>query len=239
MARFICRFAVGRDGLVYSAVWRVWTARNKPDLYIAVRAIAGELKGTVHAPCPPSHLGWERHFGFPMDAASVVSREAKRHGGPHHVRWTGCNIGPDTMVEYRVIIRGTSLEEAGQAVRNDVVLLPMPSRDEYVEVVVILGPKGPTLGYPRAQDGETCLLGEGRMSDDRRVWVVYTVKPIEKSVTTNSIESSPITPDNTFIDANADLSNARLRGIVYGAQSDGTLAFWDMKAAIKREAEKG
>jgi hypothetical protein len=68
---------------------------------------------------------------------------------------------------------------------------------------------------------------------------VYIVTPIKKSETTNSIESSPITPDSTFIDANADLSNAKPRGIVYGAQPDGTLAFWDLRAAIKRDVEKG
>jgi hypothetical protein len=126
VSRFVCRFAVGRDGHAYSGVWRVWTAKNKPDLYIAVRALGGELKATVHAPHPP-HTGWERHFGFDKNAASSVSQQAKKDGGPHKVRWTGCNIGPDTTVEYRIIVRGTSLEQIGQPVANEVVLLPVPS----------------------------------------------------------------------------------------------------------------
>jgi hypothetical protein len=152
-------------------------------------------------------------------------------GGPHKIRWTGCQIGPDTTVEYRVIIRGTSLEEAGQPVTNDVVLLPTPSPQEYLEVCVILGPTGPTSGYPREKDAETFLIGEGRMSDDRRVWIVYVVKPSEENDKVTSVEHGPIVPERSFIDPNADLSCAKLRAITFGAQPDGSLAFLDLKAS--------
>jgi hypothetical protein len=111
---FICRFAVGRDGLAYSSDWRIWTHRNKPDLYIAIRQLGGELKASVHAPHPPHHTGWRRHLGFQKDATSIVSKQAKQDGGPHKVQWPGCEIGPDTTVEYRIIIRGMSLEETGR-----------------------------------------------------------------------------------------------------------------------------
>jgi hypothetical protein len=229
MDPFLCRFAVGRDGLRYSAAWRVWTDKNKPDLYIAVRQLGGELKGSVHAPRPPRQPGWKRHFGFDMHASSIVSQRAKEHGGPHKVQWPGCVIGPDMTVEYRVIIPGASLEEAGQPVGGDVVLLPMPSRDEYLEVCVILGPTGPTSGYPRERDGETYLLSEGRLSDDHRVWVVYFVRPNEKKEKITSIEPSPIVPEFSFIDPNADLASARLRAIGFDAHADGSLKLWDLK----------
>jgi hypothetical protein len=129
MSRFVCRFAVGRDGLAYSSVWRVWTAKNKPDLYIAVARLGGELKATVHAPHPP-HTGWKRHFGFHYDAASFIAQQAKQAGGPHKVQWTGHQIAPDMTLEYRVIIRGTSLEKDGAPVANNVVLVPIPSPNE-------------------------------------------------------------------------------------------------------------
>ena len=96
-------------------------------------------------------------MGFDMNAASIVSHEAKTHGGPHKIRWPGCQIGPDTTLEFRVIISGTSLEEVGQPVGNEVALLPMPSQHEHVEVCVILGSIGPTSGYPPVWDKETCV----------------------------------------------------------------------------------
>jgi hypothetical protein len=229
MDPFVCRFAVGRDGLCYSSVWRVWTRKNKPDLSIAVRSLVGELKARVHAPHPP-HMGWARIMGFHMNAASIVSQEAKKHGGPHKIRWPGCPIGPDTTLEYRVIIRGTSLEEVGQPVGNEVVLLPMPSQDEELEVCVILGPKGPTSGYPRDRDGETYLLDEGRLSDDRRVWVVYVVRPNKKNE--NASQPIRVEPQSPFsiVDPNADVPSAGLRAFTFGAQADGSLSFWDLKA---------
>jgi hypothetical protein len=42
------RFAVIQDGKVASSIWRVWKARNKNDIYIAPRNIAGELKVSFH-----------------------------------------------------------------------------------------------------------------------------------------------------------------------------------------------
>ena len=232
MSRFICRFAVGRDGLAYSGVWRVWTAKKKPDLYISIRTLGGELKATVHAPYPP-HQGWKRHLGFPMEAASLVSQEAKRHGGPHKLSWTGCQIGHETTVEYRVSIRGTSLEKVGHPVGKDVALLPIPSPDEYVEVIVILGPTGPTPGYPRERDEETILLDEGRLLDGRVVWVVYIIRPVQKNETKTPVERNPITPESSFIDPNADLNSGTLRAVGFGASPDGSLVLYDFKATFR------
>jgi hypothetical protein len=99
--RFVCRFAVGQDNLAYSGIWRVWTAKNQPDLYLAVEKISGELKATVHCP-RPQHTGWERHLSFPMEGSGSVAAAVKRDGGPtsrfgsgeqkllvgKHCRWT-------------------------------------------------------------------------------------------------------------------------------------------------------
>ncbi len=228
MSRFVSRFAVGQNGLAYSAVWRVWTGKKKPDLYIAVRRLGRELKAAVHAPHPP-HAGWERHFGFDYNAASSVSQEAIQDGGRHKVRWTGCELGPNVRLEWRVIIRGTSLEEDGEPV-TDVVLLPMPSRDEQVEVAVILGPTGPTQEYPRERDLETHLIGEGRLSDGRRVWIVYVVRRIEHTI---APPGPPLIPSKSYGDPSALSKATSLRALAFGGQGDGSLAFWDFKATLR------
>jgi hypothetical protein len=233
--RFVCCFAVGRENVALSGVWRVWTAKNQPDLYIAVRQLSGEIKATVHCPRPPLHPNWERHFGFVKEAASEIAQKAKEDVGPHKVRWTGHVIGLSCTVEYRVRIQGKSLSKEGLAVSADTTLLPVPSEQEYLEVAVLLGPTVPTTGCPRESQGETHLLGEGRLLDGRRVWVVYYIRPMPK------IDERP--PQRLFpkgyMNAAADLSTAsRLRAVLFGAQEDGNLLFWDMRAEFTLKKEK-
>lgn len=229
--RFICRFAVGRDRKAYSSVWRVWTARRKPDLYIAVQHLGGEFKASAHAPRPP-HTGWERHLGFPKEAAGAVAEQAKRDGGPHKVRWTGNKLSDEVTLECRVIVRGTSLEEDGEDVDDSVALLPIPSKDESVEVTVLLGPQGPTQGYPRDSESPTFLLNEGRLSDGRRVWIVYVVRRSKPDEIAASSEPGQVVPKSSYVDPNADLSSGRMRAVAFGAQCDGSLTLFDFRATI-------
>jgi len=229
--RFICRFAVGRDRKAYSSVWRVWTARRKPDLYIAVQHLGGEFKATVHAPRPP-HTGWERHLGFPKYAASAVAQQAKRDGGPQKVRWTGHKLSDEVTLEYRVIIPGMSVEEDGDDVDDGVALLPMPSKNESVEVAVLLGSQGPTKGYPRDSERATFLLKEGRLSDGRRVWIVYVIRQSMPGEIAGSSEPVEIVPKSSYVDPDADLNSGRMRAVAFGAQSDGSLTLLDFRATI-------
>jgi hypothetical protein len=225
--RFVCRFAVGHGNVALSGVWRVWTAKNQPDLYIAIRPLGGEIKATVHCPRPPLRPNWERHFGFVKEASSNIATKAKKDGGPHKVRWTGHPLGPSCTLEYRVRIQGKSLSKKGETVSPDVTLLPVPSEHEYLEVVVLIGPKGPTTGYPRDSQSETHLLSEGRLSDDRRVWVVYNICPMPK------MDEGPpqVLSPKGYIDETVDLSAAsNLRAALFGAQEDGSLLFVDMRA---------
>lgn len=228
--RFVCRFAVGQDNLAYSGIWRVWTARNQPDLYLAVETISGEMKATVHCPRPP-HSSWERHYSFPKEASGPVAEAAKKDGGPHRLRWTGCAVAPDCTLEYRVIFRGKSLEQSGTTVRADTALLPIPTEQEYVEVAVLLGPAAETVGYPREKDTPTHLLSEGRLSNGRRVWIVYCMKLIalekNKPPQQHSLDTA-----KSYMDPTVDLSNTPMRGALIGRPEpdDGSLLFWDVSA---------
>jgi hypothetical protein len=124
--RFVCRFAVGQNNLTYSGGWRVWTAKNQPDLYLAAEAISGDLKATVHCP-RPSRVDWERHYSFTEEASGKVAMAAKKDGGRHKVRWTGCAIGSSCTLEYRVIFFGKSLEKNGTIMQANTALLPVPT----------------------------------------------------------------------------------------------------------------
>jgi hypothetical protein len=98
-------------------------------------------------------------------------------------------------------------------------------------VAVVLGPTGATSGYPRERDGETNLLSKGRLSDGRRVWVVYVVRDVQNDITTDDPNSFA-----SFVDPDADLNSTGLRALLCGTQPDGSLAFLDLKATWRPSA---
>lgn len=226
--RFVCRFAVGHNNLAYSGTWRVWTAKNQPDLYLAVEKISGDLKATVHCPRPP-HTTWRRHLHIPIEASGAVAVAVKKDSGPHQFHWTGCAIGPDCTLEFRVIFAGKSLEKNGTTARADTALLRIPTEQEFVAVAVLLGPATPTHGYPREAHAPTHLLSEGRLSDGRRVWVVYCTKSVETNSEPQPKQQSVI-PAKHYVDPTVDFSNVSMRGALFGWQDDGSLTFWDVSA---------
>jgi hypothetical protein len=51
---FVVRFAVGDDKRgVRSSVWRIWKGRNKDDIYVAPRPVAGNVEPLI----PPAKPG--------------------------------------------------------------------------------------------------------------------------------------------------------------------------------------
>ena len=71
---------VSPDGLRRSASWRVWTARNSPDIYVAQRHLAGTMKISLHA-------DGNFHAGFVSNEVSK-SWQGDVPGGSRHLdKW--------------------------------------------------------------------------------------------------------------------------------------------------------
>jgi hypothetical protein len=214
--RFKCQFAVGEIGRSHSGVWLVWSAKKRADLYCAPLPLGGEIKASVHSPRPPERPDWRRHWGFDQNASSEVAQSAI-NGGRHKLLPTGCRLGAGVTLEWRIVFRGSSLCESPFLVNAATILLPIPAQNEQLEVDVLLGPKGPTKGYPHEKGTPTQLLAEGRMVDNRRIWIVYTIKPVAGSWGTIIGKGH----------RSSDFQNAggELRGIGAGIESDGSLRF--------------
>jgi hypothetical protein len=225
----------GERHLAYSGIWRVWIARNKPDLYLAAERISGDLKASVHCPWPP-HADYRRHLVIPREARGEVAKALKKDSGPHLLQWPGYTIGPDSTLEFRIIFRGQSLARNGFAVSGATELLPIPSENEAIEVAVLLGPATPMADYPRHQNISTHLLREGRLSNGQRIWIVYCRTAFD---TVSPPRQHLVTPAKHYEDPTVDLTKiSSLRGALFGVQDDGHLAFLDVRAtASRKEAE--
>lgn len=71
---FVVRFAVGDDTQGgQSSVWRIWKSRNKDDVYVAPRSVAGQIKGSLHASGLCSFAVTAQHH------AAISSAKPDRH----------------------------------------------------------------------------------------------------------------------------------------------------------------
>jgi hypothetical protein len=98
---------------------------------------------------------------------------------------------------------------------------------------VLLGPAGPTVNYPRDKDIPTYLLSEGRLSDGRRVWVVYCTRQNETN-NASPPQQQTVVPTKQYLDPSVDFSSVPMRAALFGTQPDGSLTFWDKRATVTK-----
>ena len=175
MPRFICRFAVGADGQALSTTWRIWTAKNQPDVFLAQEKLSGEMKATIHCPRP----GWEgaRLVKFTREASGEVAQHLRAAGALPRSTWRGAQVGPGVTLEWRVVVHHAQLRIVSQPATGSIELLPPPPPDHQVEVVVLLGEPGCPIPNGRFDGLETAHLASGRLCDDRGVGIFYAYPP--------------------------------------------------------------
>src|SRR5215216_1775003 len=81
-SKFVCRFAAGDQSGMLCGEWRIWSARNQPDLYVAIRSL-GEIKAVVHCP-REGRLTFRRHYGFDATAKGPVVEADRARGVSRH-----------------------------------------------------------------------------------------------------------------------------------------------------------
>lgn len=210
---FICRVAAGHSGSTLSGVWRIWAAKNQPDLYVAIRSLGGHVKATVH--CPRVGMPtWKRHFGHVTGA------------NRHKVSWTGAKLDDHCTLEWKIFVQGTALGKVPRPVSSDVTLVRPPAEGECLVVGVIIGPLMETVGYPREQSLETHLAAEGRLSDGRRVWVTYCYGSHDVVTSSRQIKFNAHLP---LEEIRAAVAEGHVRAFAVGNNSDGSLGFFDAR----------
>lgn len=215
--------------MVLSSVWRVWAAKHKPDLYIAVRGM-GQIKASVH--CPNENTPtWKRHFGFEYGADGEVASAVRSEGkSRHQAEWPGASIGHGKTIEWRIFVRGPSLKGLPTAPPKETLLVRPPNAHETLIFIVALGAQNDHSEFPKASDAETNLLATGNLSDGRRVWITFCYTPLV----------TPPIPDNKNprqYGSAARIRSAKdtLRAFTIHPIQDGSLGFFEWHVELTDE----
>ena len=184
---FICRFGVGDLSGQHSSVWRVWSARNSPDLYLGTRSTTGKLKVSFHK-------SGKRNFSLTSNIERELRARGRWHLDTRHLdQWLGgVQVDPGLMLEYRIWFPASDLRhfDMNERETKDVTWLPAPPDGEALEVTFLIGThKRSENWWPGRNSMGTRLLAEGRVQAGVWVWLVY--RPAKPPNLTNRNISFP------------------------------------------------
>jgi hypothetical protein len=171
------RFAVGAPAGPRSAVWRIWMNDRRDDVYIAARALASELKVSLH----PEF--W--YFGFTKQhtrrGSSVVPSGSDRK---MHVWSRPVEFGTGWTRAFSIVVPASEVVEASSPYTgSEAVWFPQPADGEAVHFTVLLSKPDAARGrrgYPNA-DGfgdSTEFLTRLNMTTGEQLWVLAHIAPM-------------------------------------------------------------
>jgi hypothetical protein len=171
------RFGVGRPDGARSSVWRVWMNNRRDDVYISARALASELKASLHRDY------W--YFGFPDQHVRRETSFVPLGSDRKKYVWDRPEeFGAGWTRAFEIIVPGTEIVEAPLPYTgSEAVWLPAPSPDEAANFTVLLSkpdaPRG-RRGYPNAEGFEdsTEFITRLEMKTGERLWVLAHVEPM-------------------------------------------------------------
>jgi hypothetical protein len=174
-SRSVCRFAVGSPNGPRSAVWRVWSG-NDGSVYLAARAVANQLKVSLHPK--------ERQSGLTKGYHAKLRARGEAQGSARKVWYAGVQIQPPSFtLEFRLFFPTSHLEIFSSRDANDPLVTWIPSAPEAtaLHVAVILGPdvaKQRLVALsPDGSSIEAEVLAQWSLADNRRVWLAHHCVP--------------------------------------------------------------
>ncbi len=165
MNRVVCRIAVGsRDG-ARSASYKLWTAKNTPDVYIATRV--APFKATLHAARPDAGLRQEGHTKVgPAKGFATLGKY-----GHTVVKWQGHEVAPQIWRQFLLFVPSEGLRRFPEANADEpLTWIPGPPDHHQVTIEVDIG-RGDVSWGP--EGGR--LVAEGSLCDGRVVRVFWCV----------------------------------------------------------------
>jgi hypothetical protein len=231
--RFEFEFGAGQGNQVLSGIWRVWSAKNHPDLYLATTVLSGTTKASIHLPRPPERPCCWRSYSFTSEAKGPVAEEAVQDGGRHKVTWPGAVLGGGFTLEWRVIFPGPAMALSERTPSGKTTLLAPPATDKALIVITGLGPRSSDAVAPRVDDYDAPLLAEGHLCDGTLVWMRYLYIPQSALSSQFPQKMASMNFRGDRAEAIALARRGALRAASVAEHSDGSLCFLDARVVYR------
>jgi hypothetical protein len=215
------RFGVGKDSL-HSATWKLWTETSvgHSEIYLACRALGGELKASMHQ-SGNWHIAFsESTYKDKVEGAvpSLTSRFAEKWPRPPE-------IAEGVTLAFRIVTPESAISSYSAVKNSDKVKwVPSPPIAKAIEIyILITSPHAKISEWPGKDSMGTELIGSFQLNNGDTVWAV--------SQTIDCPDFSKLGKGTGHFFKGKSKTDLRksdsLRALVFGDNPDGSRVIYD------------
>ena len=210
-----------------AATWRVWNNGGyENDVYVACRALGGELKASLHQ-SGQWHISYSKRFytaGF-QAAHRPPSRFPDTWSRPQAVR-------PGFTVAHRIVVPWYAATSRPQGELQDVFWVPPAPEGQATEFTILFtGKQAPPGEWPGSRSMKSGLVGSFPLPSGELVWVVWTVQPFALP---QNLDAAPMYFKGK---RRSSLLFGNLRAIAFAHHSDGSRVMYDFPVRRRNSSD--
>lgn len=168
------RFGVGSSESLHGATWKLWTETSggHSEIYLACRALGGELKVSLHQ-SGKWHVAFDANtFEDKVEGSvpSLTSRFVEKWPQPPE-------IAEGVTLAFRIVTPETAVSSNSKVKNpNKVIWVAPPSKAKAIEIyILITAPHAKIPDWPGKDSVGTELIGSFQLNNGNTVWAVSKI----------------------------------------------------------------
>lgn len=169
----VIRFATRDNKGKQSGVYRLWSSNGKSDVYIAIRALGGEIKTSLHE-------SGECQFSF----TSNFIKDKEVHNRYRHIKkWTRTdNLQLGLSLAFRIVIPSSEMV-SNSSISKKVIWINNNEDDTCVEIAILFSDEKVNIyDWPGKTSMNTKLIDSIKLPNGETVWIVYYMRSMENEM---------------------------------------------------------
>jgi hypothetical protein len=220
------RFGVRTDNGLRAATWKCWTpGKGKSDLYLACRALGGELKASFHE-------SGKWHIAYSHIFHQTRFDDAHRPKTRFTETWN-CPENQAAIIAYRIVVPWFSPTIPPEQEEPDIHWLPCAPEGLSVVVTIAITKQSFLIERPEVFFAPTKVLDTIALSNGDIAWILH-------EITMTELKKAQSKNIRYYKDAQKLTANDEgLRTIIFGDMQDGTKVMVDVPIVVKEVTDEG